>query len=208
MRDCHYGWAPIGTNTPVIQELKGSRRWSILPAFTIEGYIAHEIHHGSVTSKILNAFIKIKVLPFCTGGNGPQSVLVMDNASSYQNKELANMCHEADVLLPYLSLYLLDFNPIKTSFSVSKRWIKRHINLINFYTKKVREFGQFLYNIVRKQANDIEYDAGQLFWHLGTQYPKKKKNNSSNSLLRENKKHYTIYVLSLYYQITILLLLY
>ncbi len=40
-------------------------RWSILPAFTIEGYIAYEVHHGSITKKILNKFVKTQVLPYC-----------------------------------------------------------------------------------------------------------------------------------------------
>lgn len=119
-----YGWAPRGTKPTVVQELKRCRRWSILPAFTVEGYIAYEIHYGSIISEILNAFVKTKVLPFCTGGNRPQSVLVMDNASSHRNKELVNMCHEPDVLLAYLPPFSPDFNSIETSFSVLKNWIK------------------------------------------------------------------------------------
>ena len=118
---CHYGWAPKKTNPTIIQELKRSGRWSILPAFTIKGYIAYETHHGFITSEILNAFVKTKILPFCTGGNRPRSVLVMDNASSHRNEELVEMCHKTDVLLAYLPPYLPDFNPIKTSFSLLKR---------------------------------------------------------------------------------------
>lgn len=162
------------TKPTVIQELKRSRRWSILPAFTIEGYIAYEIHHGSVvTSEILNAFVKTKVLPFCTGGNGPRSVLVMDNASSHRNEELVNMCHEADVfLLAYLPPYSPDFIiQSKLHFRYLKRWIKRHINLINSYKEELGGFGQFVYDAVKELANDIEHDAGQLFRHSGIQYP-------------------------------------
>lgn len=119
----------------------------------------------------MNAFVKTKVLPFCTGGNGPRSVLVMDNASSHRNKELIEMCHEADVLLAYLPPYLPDFNPIETLCSLLKRWIKRYLNLIDSYTEGMGEFGQFLHDAVGELANDIEHDTGQLFCHSGIQYP-------------------------------------
>lgn len=52
------------TKPTVIQELKRSRRWSLLPAFTIEGYIVYKIHHGSITSEILNQFVRQKYCPF------------------------------------------------------------------------------------------------------------------------------------------------
>lgn len=110
------------------------------------------------------------MLPFCTGGNGPRLVLVIDNASSHRNEELVNMCYEVDVLLAYLPPYSPDFNPIETSFSVLKQWIKRHTNLIDSYTKEVRGFGQFLYDAVKKLANDIEHDVEQLFRHSRVQY--------------------------------------
>ena len=81
------------------------------------------------------------------------------------------MCHEADVLVAYLPPYLPDFNPIETSFSVLKQWIKRHTNQINFYTEEMGRFGQFLYDAIKELANDIEHDVGQLFRHSGIQYP-------------------------------------
>lgn len=70
------------------------------------------------------------------------------------------MCHEADVLLVYLPPYLPNFNPIESSFSPLKRWIKRHSNLIDFYQEKIGGFGQFLYDIIGELANDIEHAAG------------------------------------------------
>lgn len=120
----------------MIQELKRFKRWSILLAFTIEGYIAYEIHYGSITTEILNAFVKNKVLPYCAGEIGSQSILLLDNASSHHFKELVAMCYEANVLLIYLPLYSPDYNPIKTSFSILKYWICRHGNLISYYTEE------------------------------------------------------------------------
>ena len=43
------------------------------------------------------------------------------------------MCHYAEVLLKYLSLYLPDLNPIKTLFLILKAWIERHQDLAVLY---------------------------------------------------------------------------
>lgn len=148
----------------MIQDLKRSKRWSILPAFTIEGYIAYKIHHGSITTEILNAFVKSKVLPYCVGGTGHLSILVMNfNASSHHSKELVAMCYEADVLLLYIPPYSPEFNSIETSFSILKHWIRQYGNLISFYTEKSGEFAQFLRDAIGKLANDIEHNSGNLF---------------------------------------------
>jgi len=37
--DRKYGWAPTGLKACQIQDLRRSKRWSILPAFTIDAYI-------------------------------------------------------------------------------------------------------------------------------------------------------------------------
>ena len=86
----------------MIQALKLSKRWSILLAFTIDGFIAWEVHHGSIISDILNEFVRLKALPYCAGGNGPRSVLIMDNASIHWSEELRIMCQDAYVLLVHL----------------------------------------------------------------------------------------------------------
>lgn len=81
------------------------------------------------------------------------------------------MCHETDVLLAYLPPYLPDFNPIEISFSLLKKWIKRHTNLIESYIEERGGFGQFLHDAIEALANNAEHDVGQLFCHLGIQYP-------------------------------------
>ena len=95
----------------MIQALKRSKRWSILPAFIIDGFIAWEVHHGSITSDILNEFVR---LAYCAGGNGSRLVLIKDNASKHWSEELRIMCQDANVLLVHLPPYSPDFNPIET----------------------------------------------------------------------------------------------
>jgi hypothetical protein len=57
-----YGWAPQGIKATITTLLKRSKRWSILPAFTVLGYIAWEVIHGSITTEIFNQWIQTEVL--------------------------------------------------------------------------------------------------------------------------------------------------
>ena len=53
-------------------------------------------------------------------------MIVLDNASIHRNSELQAMCQEEGVELVYLPPYSPDFNPIESSFSVLKAWIRRN----------------------------------------------------------------------------------
>jgi len=50
------------------------------------------------------------------------------------------MCHEANVVLAYLSLYSPNYNPIEKSFSGLKAWMKRHKALAKGYEGKFPGF--------------------------------------------------------------------
>ncbi len=77
--DRRYGWAPSGITPMISQDLRRSKRWSILPAFTVDGYIAWEIHQGSITAAIFNDFVRNQVLPQCTPAiyGGPRWVFCL-----------------------------------------------------------------------------------------------------------------------------------
>ena len=87
-----YGWAPIGVSPHVYQSIKRSERWSILPAYTVDGFMNWEIVHGSYDKALFNAFIQCKVLPFCSPFPGPRSVLVMDNCRIHHSEVLPTYC--------------------------------------------------------------------------------------------------------------------
>ena len=55
------GWAPIGISAEHFDPVKKSMRWSILPCYILDGYIAWEIHHGSYTMETFNRFIQKRV---------------------------------------------------------------------------------------------------------------------------------------------------
>jgi hypothetical protein len=75
-----YGWAPIGMTPFEYRSIKRSERWSILPAYTIDGFIAWNIIQGSFTGDLFDDFIEFNLLPRCTPFPGPRSVIIMDNA--------------------------------------------------------------------------------------------------------------------------------
>lgn len=84
--DRKYGWAPIGITPHEIRSFQRSERWSILPAYTMHGFMTWDIKHGSFTAELFEEFIENKVLPRCNPFPGPRSVIIMDNAPIHQSK--------------------------------------------------------------------------------------------------------------------------
>jgi transposase len=125
--DRKYGWAPIGIAPVEYIPVKRSKRWSILPAYTMDGFIAHEIFQGSYTAVRFNNFVREQLLPrmspFVPGGH-ELSVIVLDNARIHRNQELREMCEAVGVKLEFLPPYSPDFNPIEASFH-GKKYIAR-----------------------------------------------------------------------------------
>ena len=68
-----------------------------------------------------------------------------------------------EVLLIKLSSYSSDFNFIEIFFAVLKIWIKKNIDLIQYYTKFKDEFDEFLRDAVQSQRSQIEDDSDNLF---------------------------------------------
>ena len=152
-----------------MKTLKRSLRWSILPAFTVDGYLDWMIFQGSITAALFNNFVRHQVLPHCTpfADGGPRSVLILDNAKIHYNEELRNMCDEAGVLLEYLPPYSPDLNPIETSFAILKAWIRRNMDLSETFAEGGR-FGEFLDLAIRAQEGTG--DPGNLFRKSGIHY--------------------------------------
>jgi hypothetical protein len=127
------GWAPLGQPAIAHYSARRSERWSILPAMTINGYIALEIYQGGFNQQRFNDFLQYQVLPQCTPYSGPRSVIILDNASIHHSDEVINMCMAAGVILDYLPPHSPDFNPIEQSFKVLKDWLKRNSHVAGSY---------------------------------------------------------------------------
>ncbi|GES91797.1 homeodomain-like protein [Rhizophagus clarus] len=102
------------------------KRYTILPALSLDGYIAVDIIEGSCNKERFKDFILSKVIPQMYPFPGPNSVLIMDNAKIHHNNDFINIVQELGGKVEFLPPYSPDLNPIETSFSVIKSWIKRH----------------------------------------------------------------------------------
>ena len=103
--------------------MKRSERWSLLPAMTVDDYLAHTIFQGAITAEIMEEFLEKEVLPMLQPG---YHVLLMDNASIHRSPTIVQLCKDFGIHLEYLPPYSPDYNPIEKSFKVLKSWMKKH----------------------------------------------------------------------------------
>ncbi len=68
--------------------LENKERVSVLPAYTIKGYITATTFYGTCTGQIFENFIIEQLLPLYNPYPGPCSVIIMDNALvHYSNQD-------------------------------------------------------------------------------------------------------------------------
>ena len=112
-----------------------------------------------------------EVLPLCSGvPGGKWSVLVMDNASCHRDPELLSACAEAGVKVEFLPPYSPDMNPIETSFSCLKDWIRHYSTMAMAYEEdpELGGFGVFLEQAIRGiHPSNGGPDPVALFRHSG-----------------------------------------
>ena len=123
------GWSLEGIRALAIRLIKRADRWSVLPAYCIEGILTYLIHQGSIDAERFAYFLRELVLPQCTPFPGPKSVIIMDNCSAHHSPEVKRLCEEAGVRLLYLPPYSPDYNPIEEFFSILKAWMKKNAEL-------------------------------------------------------------------------------
>jgi hypothetical protein len=111
------GWALIGLPCFDVQRLRREKRWSVLPALTMHGYLQDPlIVQGSVTMALFEEWFESKVLPQLV----PGMIVVMDNASCHRSELVRQLCLDYGIQLEFLPLYSPDLNPIEESFNVLK----------------------------------------------------------------------------------------
>ncbi|KAF7374023.1 DDE family endonuclease [Mycena sanguinolenta] len=80
---------------------------------------------GSYTAATFNSFID-GLLDNMNPYPGPNSVIVMDNASIHKSAALHPMIEQRGMRLEYLPPYSPDYDPIEEGFSTLKVWIRAH----------------------------------------------------------------------------------
>ncbi|CAG8617014.1 2299_t:CDS:2 [Acaulospora morrowiae] len=107
------------------------KRYTILPALTIDGIVAVEIIERSYDKKKFEDFIYTQVIPHMNPFPGKNSVLVMDNARIHHNAEWISVIEELGGHILFLSPYSPDFNPIELAFSTIKAWLQRNNDFVH-----------------------------------------------------------------------------
>lgn len=122
------GRAPLGRPAKVRGNISRGKTWSILPAYTLDGYLpCTGIQQGYFNRVELLAWIEFQLLPaIAEKYPGETKVIVLDNVSIHTTDALAKLIYDADHVLKYLPPYSPDFNPIELTFAVLKTWMKRN----------------------------------------------------------------------------------
>ena len=126
-----YGYGPKGQRVSSKADGGKTPNISILPVFSLDGYIAIGACEGAVDGELYYHFIKDKVIPECTPFPGPRSVLIMDNAKIHVGEvqisvklkvvlivqEIHRLIRGTNMRFEYLPPYSPDYNPIEFTFS-------------------------------------------------------------------------------------------
>ena len=60
-----YGWSPKGVRPHENIPFERSERWSVLPGYTVNGFLTWDIEHGSFSQELFHDFIENRLLLFC-----------------------------------------------------------------------------------------------------------------------------------------------
>jgi transposase len=106
-----------------VARFQHEKRFQILPAYTQDSILLACVFQGSTNAAVFEEFIE-QLLPLYSLWPGPNSVLVIDNASIYYTACIKQICCDTGIKLVYLLSYLPDFNLIEEFFAELKAFIK------------------------------------------------------------------------------------
>jgi hypothetical protein len=94
--DRKFGWSGVNTRARRIQPLKRTKKWSVLPLYTCDGFADWEIIHGSFNKDLFVAFVEDHVIPHTTPYPGKNSILIMDNCKIHRDDVFKSSLHSTD----------------------------------------------------------------------------------------------------------------
>ncbi|KIL55693.1 hypothetical protein M378DRAFT_17709 [Amanita muscaria Koide BX008] len=100
------------------------KRYSLLPALSLEGMLHVKIVEGSFTTVLFEEFIDgllNKMQPF----PAKNSVIILDNARIHKHPWIMEKIEERGMRVMFLPPYSPDYNPIELAFSVIKAFVRR-----------------------------------------------------------------------------------
>ena len=146
-------YAPIGEAGRYHADPTRGRSWSVLPAYTIDGYLpCTGVREGWSNAEAMLRWILDELLPHCNAFPAQRSVIILDNASIHVNPRIEEVIKAHGCEVPYLPPYSPDFNPIELSFSILKAWVRRHQDTL--WPTFAGTFGDYLRYAVRRSRCD------------------------------------------------------
>lgn len=92
------GYAPKGEAIHVKVKSGRAENLSILPAFTIDGYIACNVYKGGVNKDDYIGFLEDNLLPQCGQYPGPRSIIIMDNCAIHHGPVIINVSEYSNII--------------------------------------------------------------------------------------------------------------
>ncbi|EKG09966.1 Homeodomain-like protein [Macrophomina phaseolina MS6] len=96
------GWSPLGVAPTAYNRLGRSERFQILPAYTQNGVLTAAVYKGTTNNEKYEWWLENVLLKCCNRFPGPNSVVVMDNASFHSSERIKGIFERAGVVLLYL----------------------------------------------------------------------------------------------------------
>ena len=133
----------IGDPARWSDDMRRGDTWSILPAYTTEGYLpCTGIKKGFFNCDDFLSWVMNELLPHCNPWPQPRSIIVLNNLSVHLDPRVRDAIEVKGCLLRFLFPYSLDYSPIKLTFSLLKTWMRRSFRQLRHHFQC--DFGGFL----------------------------------------------------------------
>lgn len=149
----HRVYAPIGQDGRYHADPRRGRSWSVLPAYTVDGYLpCTGFKEGWFNAEAFFRWIINELLPHCGVFPIHRSIIIIDNASVHCNPRIEEVIRQHGCEVRFLPPYSPDFNPIELSFSVLKAWVRKYFQ--DLWPHFQGDSGDFLRYAVRRSRCD------------------------------------------------------
>lgn len=154
----HFAYSQVGQPGRYRGDTTRGRIWSVLPAYTSEGYLSCTLlKEGAIDGDEFYRWVVEDLLPCCNRYPQTKSVIIMDNCQTHIKARIEEAVLEAGCEIKYLPPYSPDFNPIELTFSVLKSWIRRHFTQV--YPTFEGDFEAFLKHAIAESYCDRHAEA-------------------------------------------------
>jgi len=112
--------------------MERGQRKTAMAALTVDGIIAVQCTKNTVDASIFYDFVRSCLIPNMHQYDGIafKSVVVLDNCSIHIVFEVKDLFEQAGIMVIFLPLYGPDLNPIESTFSFIKSYLKKHDSII------------------------------------------------------------------------------